>query len=326
MTIIGKDTKSVSRPRKSKAEKIISRLSKFNENSQKSLLGYSVSMNTQSQNWHREAKTTDSEAVMAINNALKYHNISIQAKDQENKKDKDITFYLAKEKGNYRSEIAACGKLKTATKSSYSFDFKATSLPDNLIFFQVRELGGSMKTLGRDRPVFSLHIQQNGELVAVINTVNQHLTPTELDTPVYQRYKIALSNKLELEKYYNIAIKIIMHREQPSITISIDNQKVFQWKTSFGALDSKTFYSKLGAYIPQQKNKAGSNDTEVSFDNFKEKHYHYQPQTIIVEDNLLPNAIAAFNTDNSEVNINPLAISSQSMMPKTAAITPSLLL
>ncbi|MGE4800913.1 heparin lyase I family protein [Yersinia hibernica] len=270
-----------------KGEKIRSRIHRFDKGDIDALAGYSISMNTHSQNRHHQGNTTPSEAEREKKKAIELQNISIQQKEDSYKNDKELTFFLPKEKGNYRSEISATGAIKIDSESSYSFDFKATSLPNDLIIYQIRELGGSMKTLGGDRPSFALRIKQDGALMCTFNSVNQSNLPTEANDNTFQNENILLKN-IELGRYYNIKIGTIMERDHPEIKISIDNELIFQRAPPFGALDSKTFYSKYGAYAAQQKNKEGSSDSEVSFDNIKEVHYQYSPQIIAIENTCPP--------------------------------------
>ncbi|CNH82915.1 heparin lyase I family protein [Yersinia pekkanenii] len=313
--------------------KIRSHIHRFDQNSVKALSGYSVSMNTNTQNWHAKSNTQQAERKREISNALELKNIIIQPKNGSHETDNDITFYLPKEKGNYRSEISNFRPIRIDTKSTYSFDFKPTSLPKDLILFQVRELHGSMKTLGGDRPPFSLHIKQDGMLVVTINTVNQHSVTAEYNGKTYQNENIAL-NKIELGQYHHVTIEMVMHRDHPSIKISVDNEMIYERNTHFGAADSMTFYSKLGAYVPQQKNKHGDNDSEISFDNIKELHYQYS-SSLITEgenscltasesNNSLSEAIATFKTDQHDrVNVELPSIGKLLVILETATIIAS---
>ncbi|WP_246169925.1 polysaccharide lyase [Yersinia canariae] len=291
-------------------DKIRSHIHRFDQNSVTALSGYSVSMNTDTQNWHSKNNTQAAERKNEIAKALESKNITIQPKNGTLENDNDITFYLSKEKGNYRSEISNFRPIKIDAKSTYSFDFKPVSLPKSLVLFQVRELHGSMKKLGGDRPSFSLHIQQNGMLVATTNTVNENAVTTESNTKTYQNEN-ALLKKIELGQYHHVTIEIIMHRDYPSIKVSIDNEMIYQRNTDFGALDSMTFYNKLGVYVPQQRRTEGLNDSEVSFDNIKETHYQYtSPEitdenniclTVLKNDNSLPDAIATFEANQNNL-------------------------
>ncbi|CFQ90853.1 Uncharacterised protein [Yersinia frederiksenii] len=315
-----------------KGEKIRSRTHRFDQGGIDALAGYSVSMNTHSQNWHHRENTTPTEAEREKKKALESQNIAIQQKEESDENDKEITFYLPKEKGNYRSEISAPGAIKIDSESSYSFDFKPISVPNDLIIYQIRELEGSMHTLGGDRPSFALRIKHDGTLMCTFNSVNQHILPTEFSSNTFQNENIPL-NKLELGKYYNIKIDIIMHRDHPSIKISVDDELIFQRDTPFGASDSTKFYSKYGVYAAQQKNKEGLSDSKVSFDNFKEAHYKYPSPIIagnntspvpLTENNLLLDAIATFNVD--EHGVEPPSLGSQSIMPEAALIMHTLIL
>ncbi|MEQ9723553.1 heparin lyase I family protein [Yersinia alsatica] len=315
-----------------KGEKIRSRFHRFDQGGIDALAGYSVSMNTPSQNWHHRENTTPTEAEREKNKAIELQHISIRQKEESNENDKDLTFSLPKEKGNYRSEISAPGAIKIDTESSYSFDFKATSLPNDLIIYQIRELEGSMSTLGGDRPSFALRIKHDGTLICTFNSVNQNTLSTEPNGNTFQNENISL-NKLELEKYYNIKIDIVMHRDHPSLKISLDDELILQRDTLFGAVDSKTFYNKYGAYAARQKNKEGISDSEVTFDNIKEAHYQYLPPITaenntclapLTDNNLLPAAIAAFNID--EHDVAPPSFNSQSVTPETTLVAPALIL
>ncbi|MDN0123119.1 hypothetical protein QVN60_07950 [Yersinia aleksiciae] len=312
-----------------KGEKIRSHIHRFDQNNVKALSGYSVSMNTNTQNWHPKRTTTSTERTKESTKALESQHITIQPKHESG--DNDITFYLPKEQGNYRAEISNFSPIDIAAKSRYSFDFKATDLPNDLILFQVRELGGSMKTLGGDRPPFSLHIKQDGTLVAAINTVNQNSGPIAPENKTYQNESVSL-NKIELGEYHHLTIDMVMHRDHPSIKIAIGDKTIYQRDVSFGALDSKTFYSKLGAYVPQQKNKAGLNDSKVSFDNIKEAHHQYVPALITADDsvcsadseaqNSLSTAMATFDTpQDGMINVNWLDIVEPILILSPAIIT-----
>jgi hypothetical protein len=294
------------------------------------LAGYSVSMNTRIQNWHPKPSTQPTERNREITKAFESGNITIQLKSKLHENDRDITFHLPKEKANYRVEISKFDKIPIDTKSTYSFDFKATSLPKSLLLFQVREMHGSMAALGGDRPSFSLHIKQDGTLVVTTNTVDQELVATDPNGKTYQRKDTKLK-PIELDNYYHITIEMVMHRDHPLIKIFVDNEMVHQHDTPFGAVDSKTFYSKMGIYVAQQKNQEGSKDSIVSFDNIKEEHYQYIPSIITEENNiclntLLPDAIAAFNTDkNALSNVESPDIEIHSILPEIITIAPTLL-
>lgn len=267
-------------------QKLRSHIHRFDHNNVKALSGYSVSMNTSLQNWHPKNSTINTERINEINKALKLQHLVIQPKSESDNHDKEITFYLPKEQGNYRAEISNFRPTKIAAESIYAFDFKATSLPDDLVLFQVRELRGSMKALGGDRPPFSLHIKKDGMLVAAINSVNQNSGPIGPRSQTYKNEKISLK-KIELGQYCHFTIEMVMHRDKPLIKIAINDETIYHRDTPFGASDSKTFYSKLGAYVPQQKNRAGINDSKVSFDNIKETHHQYAPSVMTEENNVL---------------------------------------
>ncbi|WP_261373865.1 hypothetical protein [Yersinia massiliensis] len=291
-------------------KKIRSHIHRFNENNVAALSGYSVSINTSTQNWHSTKTTTLAVRKSATKQAVESEHISIVPKSGTSGKDSDITFYLPKKIGNYRAEISNFKPIKIAAQSKYSFDFKATSLPKDLILFQVRELGGSMKTLGGDRPPFSLHIKQDGTLVSTINTVNQHLVSADAESPLYQNENVVIE-KIELGQYYHFELEMVMHRDQPLIKIAIDNNEVYRRDIPFGASDSKTFYSKLGAYVPQQKKAEGINDSQVSFDNIYEAHHEYPHSTLATENDVclahsathhsLPDAMAAFTANQADM-------------------------
>ncbi|CNK52166.1 hypothetical protein [Yersinia aleksiciae] len=312
-----------------KGEKIRSHIHRFDQSNVKALSGYSVSMNTNTQNWHPKRTTTSTERTKESTKALESQHITIQPKHESG--DNDITFYLPKEQGNYRAEISNFKPITVAAESIYEFDFKAKSIHKDLVLFQVRELGGSMKTWGADRPPFSLHIQQDGMLVAAVNTVNPDYDSTKLGDKSYNHEEKSLK-RIGLDEYYHLTMEIIMHRDHPLIKISIDDDIIYQRDVSFGALDSKTFYSKLGAYVPQQKNKAGLNDSKVSFDNIKEAHHQYVPALITADNsvcsadseaqNSLPTAMATFYTpQDGMINVNWLDIAEPILILSPAIIT-----
>ncbi|WP_145553965.1 hypothetical protein [Yersinia bercovieri] len=330
-------TKPSNKPVPLQENELRSHTHRFNKNSVAALSGYSVSINTNTQNWHPIRSTTNRERVRESTKALQSQYIAIQSKHRFDQNDKLITFYLPKEQGNYRAEISSFRPIRVAASSIYYFDFKATSLPSNLILFQVRELGGSMKKLGGDRPSFSLHIKQDGRLVAAINTVNQNSDSIGPDAKTYQNENISLK-QIELAKYYHFTIEMIMHRDTPSIKISIGDEEIYQRDTPFGAADSKTFYSKLGAYVPQQKNKAGISDSKVSFDNIKEAHYPYTSPGITERKIIsslpspsknissLPDAITTFDTvSHNMTNVDLPNIGKHMLTLGIAVITPFLI-
>ncbi|CNK11992.1 Uncharacterised protein [Yersinia mollaretii] len=284
-------------------QKLRSHIHRLDQNDVKALSGYSVSINTNTQNWHPQSSTTSSERIKESTKALTLQHLAILPKNESDKSDKEITFYLPKEQGNYRAEISNFRPIKIAAESIYTFDFKATALPSDLVLFQVRELGGSMKLLGGDRPSFSLHIKEDGMLVAATNTVNQNGAPIGPEGKTYASRNITLK-KIELGAYCQLTIEMVMHREHPSIKITINNETIYHRDSPFGALDSKTFYSKLGAYVPQQKNKTGTNDSKVSFDNIEESHHQYAPKVMTKGNNALPDAISTFSAEqDNAINV-----------------------
>lgn len=313
-------------------QKLRSHIHRLDQNSVKALSGYSVSINTSAQNWHPKNSTTISERIKESTKALKLQHLAIQPKSESDKSDKEITFYLPKEPGNYRAEISNFRPIKIAAESIYAFDFKATSLPDDLVLFQVRELGGSMKVLGGDRPSFSLHIKQDGTLVAVINSVNQNSGPIGPRSQTYKNEKISLK-KIELGQYCHFTIEMVMHRDKPLIKIAINDETIYHRDTPFGASDSKTFYSKLGAYVPQQKKKAGINDSKVSFDNIKESHHQYAPPVMAEGNNVcstnsdshnpLSDAMITFSAKQNEaINVIQLNVGEELLALGTTIMIP----
>lgn len=323
---------SFDKPIPRQGQKLRSHIHRLDQNDVKALSGYSVSINTNTQNWHPKSSTTSSERIKESTKALTLQHLAILPKNESDKSDKEITFYLPKEQGNYRAEISNFRPIKIAAESIYAFDFKATALPSDLVLFQVRELGGSMKVWGGDRPSFSLHIKQDGMLVAVTNTVNQNTDPIEPRGQTYKNDKVSLK-KIELGAYYQLTIEMVMNREHPSIKISINDKAIYHHDAPFGASDSKTFYSKLGAYVPQQKNKAGINDSKVSFDNIKESHHQYAPSVMTEENNTfpassdihnaLPDAMAAFSAkQDHSINVRRLNIGEKLLALGTAIMAP----
>ncbi|MDN0110864.1 hypothetical protein [Yersinia mollaretii] len=313
-------------------QKLRSHIHRLDQNSVTALSGYSVSINTSTQNWHPQSSTTNAERIKESTKALKLQHLAIQPKSESDNNDKEITFYLPKEQGNYRAEISNFRPIKVTAASIYSFDFKATSLPDNLVLFQVRELGGSMKLLGGDRPSFSLHIKQDGMLVAATNTVNQNGNPIGPEGKTYTSKNIALK-KIELGAYCQLTIEMVMHREHPSIKITINDEIIYHRDSPFGASDSKTFYSKLGAYVPQQKNKTGTNDSKVSFDNIEESHHQYAPPAMTEENNVFPagsdthnalsDAMTTFSAkQNHSINVRRPNIGEELLVLGTAIMIP----
>ncbi|CNK45284.1 heparin lyase I family protein [Yersinia enterocolitica] len=315
-------------------DKIRSSTHRFEQTGNTALSGYSVSINTIKQTWHSGGNTPKIEKEVAISRALELGNIIIQPKSTSDIKDNVITFYLSKDKGNYRSEISNFRPVQIDAKSTYSFKFKATSLPKTSVLFQVREMGGSMKNLGGDRPSFSIHIKDDGTLTATTNTINKNPLPNEPDGNTYQNKKIILT-KIEPHQFHEITLDIVMHPDSRSIKAFVNNEVVLQYNSDFGAPDSTRFYSKLGAYVPQQKKESGISDTEISFDDIKEEHYKYNPQEIskkinyclmTLENNALSEAVIAFPTGkNSMVNmIKPNSIG-QLLLLGTSVISHSII-
>ncbi|QQG26592.1 hypothetical protein JFY74_10525 [Pectobacterium carotovorum] len=89
------------------------------------------------------------------------------------KKDESaLRFNLPKYKGNFRVELAHRNNLNMNTDSMYEFQMRASYAARNVIFFQVKESGGDMKTNGRGRPPVSLHLKNEKEIHIAINSEN----------------------------------------------------------------------------------------------------------------------------------------------------------
>ncbi|WP_253376930.1 heparin lyase I family protein [unidentified bacterial endosymbiont] len=176
------------------------------------------------------------------------------------KDDRVLRFYLPKDKGNFRVELAHRNKLNMNTDSLYEFQMRAGYAARSVIFFQVKESGGNMTTTGRGKPPVSLHLKNEKEIHIAINSEHGSVL----------RQKIATLSCPQ--EWYNFKIRIVWNRKHPNIQVAINGRSVFETHVTFGAQNSSSHYSKFGIYVPQQKHEEGVQDTSFLFDNVKEIH------------------------------------------------------
>ena len=153
------------------------------------------------------------------------------------------------------------------TDSLYEFQMKIDHAAHDVIFFQVKELGGDMATLAGGRPPVSLHLKNEKEIYIAMNTQNGNVL----------RQKIATLSCPQ--EWYKFKVRIVWSRNHPHVQVALNGQSVFETNNSFGAPNSKSHYSKFGIYIPQQKKVAGVKDTSLLFDNVRENHRFFNPKS-----------------------------------------------
>ncbi|MCK3838892.1 MULTISPECIES: heparin lyase I family protein [Pseudomonas] len=228
----------------------------FNNNI-KSLRKYNISINTQlGPSGQKEMKNAIDERYLTF----------IDGPWIGKNHDNALQFSLPPDKGNFRVEPAHKNNLKMNTDSMYEFQMRADYAARDVIFFQVKETGGDMKTRGRGRPPLSLHLKNEQDILIAINSENGNISIQQIAT---------LSCPQE---WYKFKIRIIWSRMYPCIQVAINGKNVFQTNAPFGAHNSKNHYSKLGLYIPQQKNEDGLRPTSFIFDNVKENHRFFNPK------------------------------------------------
>ncbi|HBH7050622.1 TPA: hypothetical protein KV183_000006 [Morganella morganii] len=137
------------------------------KNNVKSLKKYNISINTETYtklgpSGQKEIEKTIDERYLSFENGT-----------WVGKKDEHVLrFNLPKKKGNFRVELAHRNNLNMNTDSMYEFQMRAGYAAHNVIFFQVKECGGDMKTRGRGRPPVSLHLKNEKEIYIAINSEN----------------------------------------------------------------------------------------------------------------------------------------------------------
>lgn len=225
------------------------------KNNIKSLKKYNISINTQA--YTQLGPSGQKEIEKAIDERY----LSFENGSWVGKKDESVLrFNLPKDKGDFRVELAHRNNLNMNTDSMYEFQMRAGYAARSVIFFQVKESGGDMKSNGRGRPPVSLHLKNEKEIHIAINSENGNVLRQKLAT---------LSCPQE---WYKFKVRIVWNRNHPSIQVAVNGKNVFETNVSFGAHNSKSHYSKFGIYIPQQKNEIGVKDTSLLFDNVKETH------------------------------------------------------
>jgi len=227
----------------------------------KSLKNYTISINT-------EAYTQlGPSGKKEIEKAIDERSISFENGSWVGKKNEHVlNFKLSKDIGDFRVELAHRNNLNMNTDSMYEFQMKAGYAAHNVIFFQVKESGGDMKTRGRGRPPVSLHLKNEKDIHIAINSENGN----EL------RKKIATLSCPQ--EWYKFKVRIVWNRNHPRIQVAVNGKNVFETNISFGARNSRSHYSKFGIYIPQQKSEEGVKDTSLLFDNVRESHRFFNPK------------------------------------------------
>ncbi|KNC09365.1 hypothetical protein AC791_11970 [Klebsiella sp. RIT-PI-d] len=227
----------------------------------KSLTNYNISINT------RAYTQLGVSGRQEIKKAMDNNSVSFEKGAWEGKKGNNVLrFNLAKEKGDYRVELAHKNTLNMNTDSLYEFQMNADHAAHDVIFFQVKENGGNMKTSGGGRPPVSLHLKNENEIHIAINSENGKVL----------REKIAILDCPQ--NWYNFKVRIVWNREHPQVQVAVNGKSVFETNLSFGAHNSNNHYSKFGIYIPQQKKVEGVKDTSLLFDNVKETHRYFHPK------------------------------------------------
>ncbi len=228
------------------------------KNNIRSLKKYNISINTKA---YTQLGPSGQKEKAIDERYLSFENGSWVGKKDEH----TLRFNLPKDKGNFRVELAHRNNLNMNTDSMYEFQMRAGYAAHNVIFFQVKESGGDMKTSGRGRPPVSLHLKNEKEIHIAINSQNGNVL----------REKIAIISCPQ--EWYKFKIRIVWNRSHPSIQVAINGKNVFETNVSFGAHNSRSHYSKFGIYVPQQKSKEGVKDTSFLFDNVKENHRFFNP-------------------------------------------------
>lgn len=191
------------------------------------------------------------------NDALKSGYMSMEKDGNHNHV---IKFSLPAQIGNFRTELSHSNHVNMFVDSSYSFKMKVGQAAYDVIFFQVREPGGLMKTQGRDRPPLSLHLIDEKIIRVIVNSIHG----TELNRDI---------NLLACPKAWNLfQIKMTWDRNKPFIELLINGNSIFSTTCPFGSPTSQRHYSKFGVYIPNQKNVPGTKPTSIFFDNVREVH------------------------------------------------------
>lgn len=174
-----------------------------------------------------------------------------------------IKFHLPAQIGNFRTELAHHNKLGMHVDSSYSFKMKVGQAANDVIFFQVREPGGLMKTMGKDRPPISLHLIEGKKIKIVVNSIYG------------QETNKAIAILACPDAWNQFQIKVTWDKTKPFVELLINGKSMFSTSCPFGSSTSKNHYSKFGVYIPNQKKVEGLRSTSLYFDNVREVHRQY---------------------------------------------------
>lgn len=221
----------------------------------KSLKKYNISINTET--YTQLGPSGQKEIEKAIDERyLSFENGSWIGKKDENV----LRFNLPKDKGDFRVELAHRNNLNINTDSIYEFQMKAGYAARSVIFFQVKESGGNMKTIGRGRPPVSLQLKDEKDIHIAVNSEYGNVL----------RQKVATLSCPQ--EWYKFKIRIVWNRNTPKIQVAVNGKSVFETNLSFGARNSRSHYSKFGIYVPQQKDEEGVKSTSLLFDNVKENH------------------------------------------------------
>lgn len=177
-----------------------------------------------------------------------------------------LCFSLRRDLGEYRVELAHQNRVGMNVESTYRFKMRVEHAADSVMFFQIRELGGDMNhpEKGKGQPVIALSIRNENEVFVRVSSSKE---------TAFIRQSIAI---LDCDrKFYGFNIRVVHDREHPLIQIGIDGKTVFETKAKFGAPNSRKHYGKYGTYIPQQANRSGVRDTQLTFDNYQETHRNF---------------------------------------------------
>ncbi|MCX8985938.1 hypothetical protein [Citrobacter portucalensis] len=222
---------------------------------------YVVSIDTKSYTQHGFG----SSGLNEIKNAMDTRALTFERRYDvtDDKFKSSLCFSLRKQVGESRVELAHENTVGMNVESTYFFKMRVEKAADSVVFFQIRELGGDMNDpeKGKGQPVIALNIK-NENIV--------RLTVSSSKERAFIRKSIATLDCPR--RFYNFKVRVVHDREHPCIQIEIDGKTVFESNEKFGAHNSRSHYSKFGAYIPQQKNIPGVRDTQLIFDRFQEIH------------------------------------------------------
>lgn len=226
-----------------------------------SLRRFVVSIDTKSYTQHGFGSSGMNE----IKKAIEQNSISLVNGDWVSRgKDKSaLRFYLSNQIGDYRVELAYENHAGMNTESFYMFNVRVGFAAANVIIFQTRELEGNMNTIGGGRPAIA------------VNLINENM----LKINVRSDYGVVESKIVAIldcpQEWYNFKMRVIWHRDYPLIQMNLNGKTIYQTNQQFGAYNTRSHYSKFGAYIPQQAKVKGTKSTLLLFKDFKEYHRHF---------------------------------------------------